>query len=301
MAYTLTDQDWATLLDRIQKGKCTPFLGAGVNYGILPTGAEIAANWAREYNYPLKDVEDLTRVSQFVGIKLDEPIRPKELILSLFEKALVGCDLDAKLKDRQNPLGFLAGLPLPVYITTNYDDFMIRALRFAGKNPHLELCGWNRLVTQKYKSVFKGKGRVNPTKDDPVVFHLHGHKDTAESLVLTEDDYLDFLVEVSKQQEMLPARIQEAVTGSSLLFIGYRLADMNFRVLFRGLINSMPGSLRRISLAVQLPPGEVSEDERANMQAYLDQYFRKMDVRVYWGNADNFVTELRERWEQFNK
>ncbi|HXM49435.1 MAG TPA: SIR2 family protein [Pyrinomonadaceae bacterium] len=305
MAYTLTDNDWAGLLDRIQGGKCTPFLGAGVNYGILPTGATIAADWAREYEYPLKDVGDLARVAQFVAIKLDEPMRPKELILSLFEKTLKGLDLDAKLKDPQNPLAFLAGLPLPVYITTNYDDFMTRALKFAGKTPHSEICGWNPVVIQHNNSIpTKGKNRkarASPTKDDPLVFHLHGHQDLLQSLVLTEDDYLDFLVEASKQPKMLPPRIQEAVTNSSLLFIGYRLADVNFRVLFRGLLNSLTKGLRSISLAVQLPPEEVSENERANMQAYLDKYFRNVEVKVYWGEADRFLAELHERWERFNR
>src|SRR6185295_19755514 len=142
------DDDWAALLDRIQKGKCTPFLGAGVNYGILPTGATIAAEWARQHKYPLKDVADLARVAQFMGIKLDDRMRPKELIVSLFEKALKSVDLDAKLKDPQNPLAFLAELPLPVYITTNYDDLMTRALKFAGKTPYSEICGWNSIVIQ---------------------------------------------------------------------------------------------------------------------------------------------------------
>jgi SIR2-like domain len=304
LAYTLTDHDWKALLERIKKGKCTPFLGAGVNYGVLPTGTKIAGDWAREYKYPLKDVGDLSRVAQFVGIKLDEPLRPKELILNLFEKALDGVDLDSKLKDPRNPLAFLAELPLPVYITTNYDDFMTRALKFAGKTPYSEICGWNPIVIQHNKLILKGKNRkarVNPTKDEPLVFHLHGHQDLLQSLVLTEDDYLDFLVEVSKQQDMLPPRIQEAVTGSSLLFIGYRLADMNFRVLFRGLVNSMSKGLRSTSLAVQLPPEEVSKNERANMQSYLDQYFRNVEVKVYWGKADKFLAELRERWENFNR
>jgi SIR2-like protein len=127
------------------------------------------------------------------------------------------------------------------------------------------------------------------------------HQDLPQSLVLTEDDYLDFLVEASKQPKMLPPRIQEAVTNSSLLFIGYRLADVNFRVLFRGLLNSLTKGLRSISLAVQLPPEEVSENERANMQAYLDKYFRNVEVKVYWGKADKFLVELHERWERFNR
>ena len=115
-----------------------------------------------------------------------------------------------------------------------------------------------------------------------------------ESLVLTEDDYLDFLVNISSDQALLPLRIQRALTGASLLFIGYRLADWSFRVLYRGLISSMEASLRRISVAVQLPP----EDQ--DVQNYLAEYFGNINVKVYWGTARDFSAELRERWEEFS-
>jgi hypothetical protein len=85
--------------------------------------------------------------------------------------------------------------------------------------------------------------------------------------VLTEDDYLDFLVNISRQQDLLPPRIQEVLTGASLLFIGYRLADWDFRVLFRGLVTSIEGTLQRISVSIWLPPG-AQEHERLAAQRY---------------------------------
>ena len=99
---------------------------------------------------------------------------------------------------------------------------------------------------------------------------------------------------------MLPPRIQEALAGSSLLFLGYRLADWNFRVLFTGLVGSMESSLRRISVAVQLPPGgEGHENESATK--YLSDYFNEIKVRVYWGTAREFLAELKERWTDFSR
>jgi len=49
MATRLGDRDWEILLRRIQNGKCTPFLGAGVNHGVLPLGSEIAQRWAEDF------------------------------------------------------------------------------------------------------------------------------------------------------------------------------------------------------------------------------------------------------------
>jgi SIR2-like domain len=292
IATRLGDRDWEILLRRIQDGKCTPFLGAGVNYGVLPLGSEIAQKWADDFQYPLEDRYDLARVAQFLAVIHRDPMLPKEEILKWFEH--VGAP-DFMRADE--PHSVLAELPLPIYMTTNYDDFMLKALMSRGKDARRELCRWNALL-KKRPSVFDAGTGFHPTPANPVVFHLHGHNEVPESLVLTEDDYLDFLVNISRQQDLLPPRIQEALTGASLLFIGYRLADWDFRVLFRGLVTSTEGSLRRISVAVQLPP-EAQEHEGLAAQSYLTDYFEEIKVRVYWGTAQEFVSELRERWRGF--
>ena len=51
--------------------------------------------------------------------------------------------------------------------------------------------------------------------------------------MLTEDDYLDFFVRVSRDPSLNPPRIQRAIGGMSLLFIGYSLNDL------RGCIKSV--------------------------------------------------------------
>jgi len=61
-------------------------------------------------------------------------------------------------------------------------------------------------------------------------------------LCLTEDDYLGFSRSIfartskSKTERAGPRVIEEALTATSLLFVGYRLSDINFRVIFRGLV-----------------------------------------------------------------
>jgi hypothetical protein len=293
MPSRLEDRDCDILLRRIRDGKCTPFLGAGVNAGVLPLGSDIARQWAAQYKYPLEDGTDLARVAQFLAVSSRDKMFPKEEIVKSFE-GVAPPDFSA----RDDPQGALADLPLPVYMSTNYDDFMAKALQSRGKDPKTEYCRWNSLL-RKEPSVFDPPTAFRPTPANPIVFHMHGHQTRAESLVLTEDDYLDFLVNISRDQNLLPARIQEALTGASLLFVGYRLADWDFRVIFRGLVTAMESSLRRISVAVQLPPPEEGVDIGA--QKYLTEYFEDIHVRVYWGTAREFVVELRDRWEKFRK
>jgi hypothetical protein len=289
MPNTLKETDWDTLLRRIKRRKCTPFLGAGACFGALPLGSEIAQEWTQKYCYPLKDSGDLVKVAQFLAVERGDPMFPKEEILDQFFTGKAPPDFT----EPDEPHGVLADLPLPIYMTTNYDDFMVEALKSRNWDPKRELCRWNQLVKDR-PCVFESEPGFRPTVANPVVFHLHGHDQVPESLVLTEDDYLDFLVNVSKDQDLLPPRIQEALAGASLLFIGYSLADWSFRVLFRGLITSTEPSLRRISVTVQLPP---ASDE---VQKYMDRYFDRIDTRVYWGTAREFAAELQERWEEFS-
>ncbi len=295
MAESLEERDWETILERIKMGKCTPFLGAGACYGSLPLGSDLAQEWAKTYDYPMKDTSDLTRVAQFLAVKYDDPMRPKEEVLKrLFTNVTPP---DFKLPDE--PHGVLANLPLPVYITTNYDDFMMQALKSRNKDPKQALCQWNKLV-KDLPSIFESASGFAPTPANPVVFHLHGYNPIAESIVLTEDDYIDFLVNISRDQSLLPARIQQAINGSSLMFVGYRLADLDFRVLFRGLIASTESSLRRISITVQLEPDDAPQAMPYTGKKYQEDYFKGLHMRVYWGTAKQFVSELRERWGKFS-
>jgi hypothetical protein len=296
----LSERDWNLLLTRIRDGKCTPFLGAGAAFGSLPLGSQIATEWANTYDYPFEDSSDLVRVAQFLAVHSD-PMFPKEEILRRLK------DVRAPdFSEPDEPHGVLADLPLPLYLTTNYDNFMMQALQSRGKQPVQELCRWNNRVKEKLSgqpSVLERKARSELTPTSPVVFHLHGylHRDLAESLVLTEDDYLDFLVATSRDADLIPRRIQEAFAGTSLLFLGYRIADWDFRVLFRSLVTYLERSIRRAHISVQLVPVEndAPDAQKEKVQAYLDKYFGNLDIRVYWGTCRDFAGELKQRWEEF--
>jgi hypothetical protein len=279
-------EHWQILLERIREQKCTPFLGAGAAAATLPLGSAVATSWAQEHGYPLEDAHDLARVAQFLAVKLDAAT-PKEKIRRLLTETG-----EPDFTDESEPHAGLARLPLPIYLTTNFDGFMISALRAAGRTPHQELCRWNeRLLTRP--SVFDSPDGYRPTVDAPLVYHLHGSVEVLESLVLTEDDYFDFLVNIP--QLGIPPLIQEALSATSLLFIGYRLADWNFRVLFRGFVELTQASDRRLSVTVQLPPTQSPELRERSMQ-YLSRYFDKKEIVVYWGTAQDFVSELTRRW-----
>lgn len=290
MPSNLEEKDWDTLIKRINDGKCTAFLGAGACHPILPLGKDLAEKWAKEYDYPLEDCGNLSRVAQFMAVDHRDPMFPKDEIAREFKNYTA-----PDFNEPDEPHGILADLPISIYITTNYDDFMMQALKSRNKDPKLELCLWNKYIKDQ-PSIFESKPDFVPNPANPVVFHLHGYREVPESLVLTEDDLLDFVVNISRDQDVLPPIIKKAIAGTSLLFIGYRLADWNFRAIFRGIVNSMEKVLRRLSVSVQFP-----RPKKKLALEYLTEYFKTTDVLVYWGKAREFARDLRERWEKFNR
>ena len=228
-------------------------------------------------------------VSQYTAVSMNDPMWPKEFVCKCFREDFKPPDL----VDPDDPHRVLAKLPLPIYLTTNYDDCMLQALaKVPSKKPQREVCRWNSAL-RNAPSILEGKKAFKPSTATPLVFHLHGYLDILESLVLTEDDYLDFLVSYYSRENFLPPQIKEAITKNSLLFIGYSLKDWNFRILFRVFKSTLEKSLTRSHVSVQLIPDGLD----SSYTLYLEKYFNKIDVKVYWGTAKNFAKELGDRLE----
>ncbi len=109
-------------------------------------------------------------------------------------------------------------------------------------------------------------------------------------MVLTEDDYLDFLIYV---HNLLPPTVEKAFEESALLFLGYGLADMDFKVLFRK-INSYSGGHGR-HFAVQIDPQQTGLPSLQAKQEleYLTTQYEAQRIKVFWGSCRDFVKELR--------
>jgi hypothetical protein len=293
MVHALDDADWERLVHYVKAGQCTPLLGAGASAGSVPLGGGLADDWAGRYGYPFPDRYDLAKVMQYISTQKRDAVFVKELLVEQEFSQLDSPDFSRE----DEPHALLAGFDIPVYLTTNYDDFMARALTKAGRTPLVAHCRWYAGSTRD--PLFDRPEGYAPDARRPIVYHLHGLFREPRSLVLTEDDYLDFLVQVSSggSDSLLPPVIKEALSSRVLLFVGYRLQDWTFRVIFRGLLAAVPPSQQRRHISVQLLPDtrEATEEFKAAAQSYLDQYFDDMKVSVFWGTAQDFCRELRRR------
>lgn len=237
-------------------------------------------------------------------------IRPKELIYRDFGPSMKAPDFSSP-DTSDDPHRILAELPFPIYITTNYDDLMWRALRSRrDKDARKELCRWNDAISISQISAFDPNA-LPASPANPIVFHLYGHTEFLESLVVTDDDYLEFLISVSKDQSarmnrMIPSRIERAMNGASLIFLGYRIDDWDFRVLFH-LLLSYRQSSSRMRVAVQIAPnqGQAKEEQQEEVekklevyQAHLARYFQSKNLKIHVSlqTCQDFAKDLRDKW-----
>ncbi|MGY1636062.1 CHAT domain-containing protein [Geodermatophilus sp. SYSU D00742] len=314
---------WPSLITSLSRSMCTPIIGPGISDALLGTRQEIAGDWARSYGFPMAphDRESLPQVAQYLSIHQDRPFLRAELERYL-RRTLVeryGDELPADLlrehasledliagawearhrREAVDPYSVLALLPAPVYVTTQPSRLLARALADAGRKPEVELCRWYG-DDDWSESVFDREPGYRPTPERPLIYHLLGTLDQPESLVLTEDDYFDFLIGVTRNQDLVPTTVRRRLSDSALMFVGFRLDEWDFRVLYRSLMSSEGGNRRKsyTHVAVQIDPEEDATIDAGRARSYLEEYFRDARVSVYWGTTEHFVKELRREWER---
>ena len=295
---SLREETWETLVDSVVNRECTPFLGAGVATPYLPRGSELAVDLAKEFNYPLDDDTNLARVTQYIA-SMHQPSYVKRKVRTRLQEAQNRAAEALEGGPPPNHL-MLARLGLPLYVTTNYDDYLERALvAVRPAEPVVEICRWNdRLASElpKYR-------REEPTQATPTIFHLHGHMRHPNSLVITQDDYIDFTVSlaqraVNKVDPVIPHFVRRALGNTNLLFVGYSLEDWNFQVLLRFIMRQQ-GVLsheRYNSISVQLSNPSMQADRKRLAEQFLENYLKtSSSIDVYWGDAGPFLKELLHR------
>jgi hypothetical protein len=307
---------WPALLASLQAGKCTPILGAGLYEPLLGSWRDLALNLAEKYHYPLAQFfrDALPQVAQYLSIDQDLNILIQELERAIRQtvQQRFSADLPETLKgDKVSTLDLisfggqkfrarnsleqhkvLAGLKLPIYITTNYDNLMVDALKEAGQDPQMVICPWSDRFSAD--SIYEKETEYRPSAERPLVYHLFGHFSLPESLVLTEDDYFEFLIGVTSNKDLIPPVVRRALTDTALMFLGFQLDDWSFRIFFRSIMDLQGGGRRSryAHIAVQVDPDEVRNQDPRRAHEYLEDYFEDDSISIYWGQSGDFIREL---------
>jgi len=309
-----------TIIGRIRDDKLVPILSGTVDCNLALGGhADLVKAYAAYSHYP-SPPKPLPEMAQFKGTideSVADPLALKEdyvrFVKSYFfeqaekngvEQSALD-EVDAQFdelaltqmcdqlgypyycEERCHPFLLLSAFNLSVYVTTSHHEFLEMALCRAGRSPRTEFCRWHTGI-EHFPSIFDDG--YSPSRQEPLVYHLHGIDRYPRSLVLTEDDYLAFLVACSqnagKATDPVHHPVRRAVSGSSLLLLGYGLQEWDFRSLFWGLVVQRAGDLTGV-VSIQLEPDNM---QRLYLQKYLDGYHFK----ISWGTVQEAVQGLAE-------
>ena len=220
--------------EAVKDQRCILFLGAGV-HAPPPEGSpfsypaelrppigkalsrELAAASDFVARFPGEDPGDLQRVA--LAYEIDRS--RAQLVDAIISAVDSG-------KEPSPMLRALARLPFALVITTNYDQLFEKALRDAGKQPRVAIYTPKLEETTDFRK---------PTAESPVVFKIHGDISRPETVVITDEDYIDFVLRMSNKEpyDPLPRRLKVYLTDWTTLFVGYSLLDYNLRLLFKTL------------------------------------------------------------------
>jgi hypothetical protein len=347
---------WSDTRSLIQRNAVTPII-SNFTAASLFGGDALALNlqaWA-DTQLPLSDEEsrDLARVAQVWNIQQNDPRKTKGDYLRflkeiLFNKAVNDPELDEQTRDdvmrpnnnaisdksvsefaqdlgyprvsdpNQDALRLLAELPLPLYITTCYHEFIEQALISTGyKKPESEILYWNQAL-ENIPSIYDRESGYRPDEKRPLVYHLFGRDAYPESLILTEDDYLDWLVRLAEMrgevnvtkhqgnQRIIPDVVRTALSMNALLVLGFGTYSLDFRVLFRSLIIGIGAGRKENKLVprgicMQIDRVAKTKKQQKLARDYAEKYFEQMSrFDVFWGNEKECVLALMALWKAGN-
>ena len=268
MALDLTVDSLRFIADVVRDGHCILFLGAGVHapppeeraaeYPAAarpPIGSALSRQLAEDCglaeHFPDEDPSNLQRVSLFYEIH-----RSRRQLVDAVQTAV-------QLGKRPSPmLEALAKLDFPLVITTNYDQLFETALAAAGKQPRVAVYNPALEPTTDFR---------DPSPQRPIVFKIHGDISRPETIVITDEDYIQFVLRMSSKDpyDPLPLTLKYYLTTWTTVFVGYSLLDYNLRLLFKTLRWRIDNSNLPDVYSVDLRPDPLILDVWHNQRRYI--------------------------------
>jgi len=279
------DSTLGLVADAVRERRCILFLGAGVHAPPAedspfdyppeqrpPLGSALSEQLAHASGlaeqFPGEDPRNLQRVALFYEIARSR----RQLVEAVARAVHEG--------KRPSPLlGALAELDFPIVISTNYDHLFERALATAGKDPRVSVYTPELEATTDFR---------DPTAESPIVFKIHGDVARPETLVVTDEDYIQFVLRMSSKDpyDPVPLTLKYYLTGWTTLFVGYSLLDYNLRLLFKTLRWKIDAANVPDMYSVDLRPDPLIFDVWDSQRRYV-----KFIAQDAWA----FVPRLYER------
>jgi len=290
----LKERYWNNLIGSLRHGQCILVLGSDVP--ILVKGDTGDGRPAHESTFAeelrrrlVKELEDDGRVASGTTLgAIAQQYEDSEGFGPSLLRATAERILSSQEFDPSPVHDMLAQLPFSLILTTTQDQLFAHALERAGKYP----------TVHRYH--MRGDKRDNPEFDapatpaTPVVFHLFGTADQPSSLVLSENDVLDFLIRIVSERPPLPHSLLKALKrdGQSFLFVGSGISRWDLRVLLKVLLRAL--ELNRTPAIAAEPLRSLQQSDRNEMVLF---YQRGTRVELEDEEIPVFLGKVRQRLE----
>ncbi|MDQ6652791.1 MAG: SIR2 family protein, partial [Acidobacteriota bacterium] len=169
----------------------------------------------------------------------------------------------------------LADLEFPIIITTNYDQLYEQALeqkaieeRTAQHQYELSIYSPNNMNQVRVETVDCPQ---HPDPKRPFILKIHGDLSKPESIVITDEDYIQFVLRMSDTKPFHPFgnNVLAYLMKWPTLFIGYSLMDYNLRLLFKTLRWKLDAANIPPTYSVDKKPDQLIRDVWENQRRYV--------------------------------
>lgn len=271
---------------KVSSGRCVLFLGSAIHapsppgcaycYGdddCPPVGNQLSGLLAKKCNYPGDDKDNLQRVSWYYEVT------------NRFRHLLID-EIRTAVHVNRRPSSVLRGLArlrFPIVITTNYDQLYEQALDSIAVESGLPAADYDKSIYARNDPSVSRRVKTkdcaqNPSGDRPYLLKIHGDIDSPDSIVITDEDYIQFVLRMRDKSPYHPlgGNLLTKLVDWPTLFIGYSLHDYNLRLLFRSLRLRLGPAEVQPNYSIDLEPDVLIQDAWENQKRYIK--FVKKDL-----------------------
>lgn len=252
--------------------------------GLLPKVAELIQSdfdekWFDDASIRTLDKPDLKKVK--------EGLSPFKAEIASYIKR--NCVVVDKYKVEIEMLSKLSEKNIAGVITTNYDEFVEN-----------HFIGYTKFVGQKQLIFSAIQGIAE-------IFKIHGSVEYPDSLVINEQDYLDF----DRKSAYLAAKLMTIFMEYPIVFMGYSISDVNIQKIIKSIIDCL--DMQQIKLLedrfifVEYQPGKVGvevspytimvDDKPLSMKRVVVEDF-KLIYRALEGKSSKLPVRILRRFKQ---
>lgn len=242
------------LFEQVERGNLVLFCGAGISTSEdgLPSGWQLA-----------QELVQRSGQNQLQGANLSVAAEAYELTRG--HNSLIAYLVDRIDNPRFLPLPthrLIAALPFKLIITTNWDNLLEEALREASK---------------QFIKVVQDVDIAFADNDKILLVKLHGSIEQKDSIVVAPEDYFHIFARLPETTNL----VRSYFATKTVLFLGFGLADDDFRPLYFEVVRNL-GRHKRRAYAVQLETTLIAR-----------KAWEQRNVEIIVSNAVDFLTALK--------